>query len=149
MVMAIAIIFLKSLCSRVHIDQRISEANHIIFFLFIFFSNFLTPNAFCLQNASSCKTIQDRVLIVQGGYVSQSQGQQLSVTKKSNVLDKKPNILNSGAKKTANHDQSNNNNSTDNNDGGSTNKQEYSSPSYQAPAPAVPEVTVRFPLKFE
>lgn len=91
-------------------------------------------------NADPCLiSLKDRVLIVQGGYVSQSQGTQLSVTKKSNVLDKKPNILNSG-KKTANHDQSNNNNSVDNNDSGSTNKQEYSSPS-QAAAPAVPEVT--------
>lgn len=73
--------------------------------------------------------------------MSQSQGTQLSVTK-----NKKPNILNSGAKKTANHDQSNNNNSVDNNDSGPTSKQEYSSPSYQAAAPAVPEFTVSFHL---
>lgn len=78
--------------------------------------------------------------------MSQSQGTQLSVSKKSNVLDKKPNILNSG-KKTSNHDQSNNNNnSVDNNDSGPTNKQEYSSPPSQAAAPAVPEVTVSLKL---
>lgn len=90
-------------------------------------------------NADPCLiSLKDRVLIVQGGYVSQSQGTQLSVTKKSNVLDKpKPNILN--AKKssaTTNHDQSNNNNSsTDINDSAPT---RYEAP---APAPAVPEVT--------
>lgn len=84
---------------------------------------------------------QDRVLIVQGGYVSQSQGTQLSVTKKSNVLDKpKPNILNS--KKTTNHDQSNNNNSSmDINDSASTRDRQEAT-SYSAPAPAVAEVTV-------
>lgn len=83
--------------------------------------------------------IQDRVLIVQGGYVSQSQGQQLSVTKKSNVLDKpKPNALNS--KKQSNHDQSNNNNtSTDINDSATSRYESRSSP---APVAAVPEVTV-------
>jgi hypothetical protein len=84
--------------------------------------------------------IQDRVLIVQGGYVSQSQGTQLSVTKKSNVLDKpKPNALNA-KKTTTNHDQSNNNNSSmDINDSGSTrNEAAYT----QSSAPAVPEVTV-------
>lgn len=70
--------------------------------------------------------------------MSQSQGTQLSVTKKSNVLDKpKPNILNS-KKAPGNHDQSNNN-SVDNNDSGPT---RYESASYQAPAAAVPEVTV-------
>lgn len=72
--------------------------------------------------------------------MSQSQGTQLSVTKKSNVLDKpKPNVLNS-TKKSTNHDQSNNNNSMDINDSGST-RYEHMSP----PAPiaqAVPEVTV-------
>lgn len=72
--------------------------------------------------------------------MSQSQGTQLSVTKKSNVLDKpKPNILN--AKKTsANHDASNNNNSsTDINDSGPTRREASPVPV----APAVPEVTVR------
>lgn len=72
--------------------------------------------------------------------MSQSQGTQLSVTKKSNVLDKpKPNILNS-TKKSSNHDQSNNNNnSTDINDSAT----KYESFSPPAPvAPAVPEVTV-------
>lgn len=87
------------------------------------------------------ETIQDRVLIVQGGYVSNSKGTQLNVTKKSNALDKpKPNILNSKkSATTTNNDQSNNNNSVDNNDSGSR----YESQAQSAPpAPAVPEVTV-------
>ena len=77
--------------------------------------------------------------------MSQSQGTQLSVTKKSNVLDKpKPNILNS-KKAATNHDASNNNNnnnnsSTDNNDSGPVKHEQYSQP---APVvAAVPEVTV-------
>jgi hypothetical protein len=72
--------------------------------------------------------------------VSQSQGTQLSVTKKSNVLDKpKPNILN--AKKQSNHDASNNNNSNsvDNNDSGVS---KYDTAPTPVAAPAVPEVTV-------
>jgi len=93
---------------------------------------------------------------VQGGYVSSSHGQQLNVTKKSNVLDKgKPNILNAATKKLQhsnnNHDQSNNNttnnNATDSNDSGSHTtskyeKQEREPSPIPPPAPAVPEVTV-------
>lgn len=93
---------------------------------------------------------------MQGGYVSSSHGQQLNVTKKSNVLDKgKPNILNSAAKKLQqhsnnNHDQSNNNtssnNATDSNDSGTHTSSKYDKqerePSPIPPPPAVPEVTV-------
>jgi hypothetical protein len=86
---------------------------------------------------------------VQGGYVSQSQGQQLNVTKKSNVLDKgKPNILNSAAKKLQNHENNNNNKDSgaDNNDSGSHKTSHYerdpSPPAPAPPAPVVPEVTV-------
>lgn len=94
-------------------------------------------------------SLKDRVLIVQGGYVSSSHGQQLNVTKKSNVLDKgKPNILNSAAKKlnsNNNHDQSNNNNNnatSDTNDSGPTTIKYEREPSpLPAPVPAVPEVT--------
>jgi len=93
--------------------------------------------------------IQDRVLIVQGGYVSASQGTQLSVTKKSNVLDKpKPNILNVGSKKTPNdqNDTSNNNNNNNNNNSSTDNND--SAPPRQGlrhdpiVAPSPPEVTV-------
>lgn len=83
----------------------------------------------------------------------------MSVTKKSNALDKpKPNILNSAAKKLQNHaNESVNNNSNNknnsNNDGGAdindsaphkTNYKErdVSPPPMPAPATAVPEVTV-------
>lgn len=93
---------------------------------------------------------------MQGGYVSSSHGQQLNVTKKSNVLDKgKPNILNAATKKLQhsnnNHDQSNNNttnnNATDSNDSGTHTtskyeKQEREPSPIPPPAPAVPEVTV-------
>ncbi|KAG5677351.1 hypothetical protein PVAND_007115 [Polypedilum vanderplanki] len=89
---------------------------------------------------------------LKGGYVSNSQGQQLNVTKKSNVLDKgKPNILNSAAKKLQNHssDQSNNNNNSSKNNNNNTDisdsapiKQERApSPIISAPPPVVPEVT--------
>jgi hypothetical protein len=82
---------------------------------------------------------------VQGGYVSSSQGTQLNVTKKSNVLDKgKPNILNSAAKKLQNHsnDQSNNN-STDISDSAPIKQEREPSPVLAPPpAPVVPEVTV-------
>lgn len=87
---------------------------------------------------------------MQGGYVSQSQGQQLNVTKKSNVLNKsKPNALNSAAKKLQNHDSSNNNNNdADINDSASNKTSHYerdpSPPPAVAPAPVVPEVTVSF-----
>ena len=92
---------------------------------------------------------------MQGGYVSSSHGQQLNVTKKSNVLDKgKPNILNSAAKKLQhsnnNHDQSNNN-ATDSNDSGThtTSKYQEREPSpIPPPEPAVPPVTV-CSLKFQ
>jgi hypothetical protein len=87
---------------------------------------------------------------VQGGYVSNSQGQQLSVTKKSNVLDKgKPNALNSAAKKLNNHsyDQTNNNSNSNNNtdisDSSVQIKQERAPSPVAAPPPA-PEVTVSF-----
>ncbi|CRK97777.1 CLUMA_CG011156, isoform A [Clunio marinus] len=87
-------------------------------------------------NADPC------LISLKGGYVSQSQGQQLSVTKKSNVLDKpKPNILNS-KKTAANHDQSNNNNisgGAETTDSGSK-KYESASQPVQV-ASAVPEVT--------
>lgn len=99
---------------------------------------------------------------MQGGYVSQSQGQQLSVTKKSNVLDKgKPNSLNSAAKKlNQNHSNESSNNNNNNNNAGSdindsgTHKTSHHyerdpSPPAPAPAPVVPEVTVRFQLLFE
>ena len=96
---------------------------------------------------------------MQGGYVSHSQGQQLSVTKKSNVLDKgKPNILNSAAKKLGsnqnqNHsnDSSNNNNNNNNNSGvdnndstpqKTTSYERDPSPAPVVAAPIVPEVTV-------
>lgn len=88
---------------------------------------------------------------MQGGYVSHSHGQQLSVTKKSNALDKpKPNILNSAAKKLQNSDQSNNNNNDSNNsnadinDSGSMKQsvRQERAPSPPPPAPIVPEVTV-------
>lgn len=126
------------------LDQRIIEANHIIFLFFLLFSYLhktLTPTH--SPHELSLINLQDRVLIVQGGYVSQSQGTQLSVTKKSNVLDKpKPNILNSNSKKgSANHDQSNNNNSSmDINDSASTRHHETFSPTSQQQA--APEVTV-------
>jgi hypothetical protein len=87
-------------------------------------------------------------LVVQGGYVSQSHGQQLSVTKKSNALDKpKPNILNKSAAKLDNKNQngSSNNNINNNNDDDTSehdSKHKFVEP---APvAPAVPEVTVSF-----
>lgn len=90
---------------------------------------------------------------MQGGYVSQSQGQQLNVTKKSNVLDKgKPNILNSAAKKLQNHsnessNNNNNNSGADINDSASHKtshhyEREPSPPAPAPPAPVVPEVTV-------
>lgn len=61
--------------------------------------------------------------MVQGGYVAQSHSTQLSVTKKSNVLDKKKsNVLDAGTKtkpKTESQQQHNsesNNNNEDDND---------------------------------
>jgi hypothetical protein len=80
-------------------------------------------------------------LVVQGGYVSQSKGKQLNITKKPNALDKpKPNAL--APKKTTSkndEDESNNNESTVDN-GGS----QKSPDSTVTPAPrAEPEVTVR------
>ncbi|CAO1350594.1 unnamed protein product [Diamesa serratosioi] len=89
-------------------------------------------------NADPC------LISLKGGYVSQSQGTQLSVTKKSNVLDKpKANILNSGTKNTPNNNinntttsnnNNNNNSSADSNDSGSR-------PQQQAHMLPVPEVT--------
>jgi coronin-1B/1C/6 len=75
-------------------------------------------------------SLKDRVLIVQGGYVAQSQSTQLNVTKKPNVLDRpKGNILNSGTKNkpkttsgstesqhSESHSNNNNNNNNNNND---------------------------------
>lgn len=82
-------------------------------------------------------------MVVQGGYVSQSKGKQLSITKKSNALDKpKPNAL--APKKSAKNDddESNNNESTDN--GGSDKKDTTMSLSSVSHAAAEPEVTVSY-----
>lgn len=77
----------------------------------------------------------------------------MSVTKKSNVLDKpKPNILNSAAKKLHNSETNNNNNN--NNAGADINDTPSHRTSYRerdpsppAPvAPAAPEVTVSLSL---
>lgn len=112
-----------------------SEANHDYF---SFFS--LIPNSIPLLPHALEHKLQDRVLIVQGGYVSQSQGTTLNVTKKSNVLDKpKPNILN--ASKKTNH-ESNNNNSTDASDSTPVTRHESSGIRHEAPVAAAPEVTV-------
>jgi hypothetical protein len=81
-------------------------------------------------------------LVVQGGYVSQSKGKQLSITKKSNALDKpKPNAL--APKKSAKNDddESNNNESTVDN-GGSEKKDTTMSLSSVSHSAAEPEVTV-------
>lgn len=94
-----------------------TKFNHIIFISFFFFISHVV-NIFAAKKKRNSKN-QDRVLVVQGGYVSQSHGQQLSVTKKSNALDKpKPNILNKSAAKLDNKNQngSSNNNINNNND---------------------------------
>lgn len=72
----------------------------------------------------------------------------MSVTKKSNVLDKpKPNILNSAAKKLHSSETNNNNNNSAGADINDTPSHRTSyrerDPSPPAPAPAVPEVTVK------
>ena len=76
--------------------------------------------------------------------MSQSQGTQLSVTKKSNVLDKpKANILNSGTKNTPNNNTTNNNNNNNNNNNSSADSNDSGSrPQQQAHMLPVPEVTV-------
>lgn len=74
--------------------------------------------------------------------MSQSQGTQLSVTKKSNVLDKpKANILNSGTKNTPNNNNNTNNNNNNNNSSADSNDS-GSRPQQQAHMLPVPEVTV-------
>lgn len=89
--------------------------------------------------------MKDRVLVVQGGYVSQSHGQQLNVTKKSNALDKpKPNVLNATAKKLEkNHNfESSNGSNNNNNNKYEDDPSENDGKTAPPPAPAVPEVTV-------
>jgi len=84
-------------------------------------------------------------LVVQGGYVSQSHGQQLSVTKKSNALDKpKPNILNkSAAKLDKTYGSNGSSNNINNNNDDDTSEHDSKRFAEPAPvAPAVPEVTV-------
>lgn len=79
-------------------------------------------------------------MVVQGGYVSQSKGKQLSITKKPNALDKpKPNAL--APKKTGKNDEdeSNNNESTVDNGGSVKSPEAMTMPL----ARAEPEVTVR------
>ncbi|CAO1304006.1 unnamed protein product [Diamesa tonsa] len=86
-------------------------------------------------NADPC------LISLKGGYVSQSQGTQLSVTKKSNVLDKpKANILNSGTKNTPNNNNNTNNNNNNNNSSADSNDS-GSRPQQQAHMLPVPEVT--------
>lgn len=89
-------------------------------------------------------------MVVQGGYVSQSKGKQLSITKKSNALDKpKPNAL--ASKKAAStredDDESNNNESTV--DNGGSGKVETTKPLSSVAHSAEPEVTVSYFRTFE
>lgn len=84
-------------------------------------------------------------MVVQGGYVSQSKGKQLSITKKSNALDKpKPNALASkkAASKKDDDDESNNNESTI--DNGGSGKMEMTMPLSSVSHSSEPEVTVSF-----
>jgi hypothetical protein len=77
-------------------------------------------------------------LVVQGGYVSQSKGKQLNITKKPNALDKpKPNAL--APKKPAKNDEDESNNNESAVDNGGSQR----TPDTDAPAArAEPEVTV-------
>jgi hypothetical protein len=131
------------------------------FFTMNFFLFFLLLDKRLFNSSRKKMTLKDRVLVVQGGYVSQSHGQQLSITKKSNALDKpKPNVLNATARKLEkNHNfESSNGSSTNNNsskyDDDASENDGRSSIVHAAappPAPAVPEVTVmrRLILEFQ
>lgn len=80
-------------------------------------------------------------MVVQGGYVSQSKGKQLNITKKPNALDKpKPNALAPKKSAKVDEDESNNNESTVDN-GGSHKSPEST---VTSAGRAEPEVTVSF-----
>lgn len=83
-------------------------------------------------------------MVVQGGYVSQSKGKQLSITKKSNALDKpKPNALAPAKKPAKNEDDESNNNESTVDNGGGAKQDTTMSLSSVTHASAEPEVTVR------